>query len=198
MAIGQELLDIPFADMVRNLASAVAEGQFALDQSSIETLKFLVDEKNAIELIPEIAEIIEKTSRTVKTTTPAGEETVTVDGVALRADPGKPVKTTLLQAGILPTFYQFTEALIEVKLSITMKRTEESDIEGRPGFLKRRVMAFGSTVNYRTANTYSYTAQGSSLLRITMKPVPAPARLLPDIVTINTLTTPPTVLRTER
>ncbi len=198
MAIGQELLDIPFADMVRNLASAVAEGQFALDQGSIETLKFLVDEKNAIELIPEIAEIIEKTSRTVKTTTPAGEETVTVDGVALRADPGKPVKTTLLQAGILPTFYQFTEALIEVKLSITMKRTEESDIEGRPGFLKRRVMAFGSTVNYRTANTYSYTAQGSSLLRITMKPVPAPARLLPDIVTINTLTTPPTVLRTER
>ena len=198
MAIGQELLDIPFADMVRNLASAVAEGQFALDQSSIETLKFLVDEKNAIELIPEIAEIIEKASRTVKITTPAGEETVTVDGVALRADPGKPVKTTLLQAGILPTFYQFTEALIEVKLSITMKRTEESDIEGRPGFLKRRVMAFGSTVNYRTANTYSYTAQGSSLLRITMKPVPAPARLLPDIVTINTLTTPPTVLRTER
>lgn len=198
MAIGQELLDIPFADMVRNLASAVAEGQFALDQSSIETLKFLADEKNAIELIPEIAEIIEKTSRTVKTTSPAGEETVTVDGVALRADPGKPVKTTLLQAGILPTFYQFTEALIEVKLSITMKRTEESDIEGRPGFLKRRVMAFGSTVNYRTANTYSYTAQGSSLLRITMKPVPAPARLLPDIVTINTLTTPPTVLRTER
>ena len=198
MAIGQELLDIPFADMVRNLASAVAEGQFALDQSSIETLKFLADEKNAIELIPEIAEIIEKTSRTVKTTSPAGEETVTVDGVALRADPGKPVKTTLLQAGILPTFYQFTEALIEVKLSITMKRTEESDIEGRPGFLKRRVMAFGSTVNYRTANTYSYTAQGSSLLRITMKPVPAPARLLPDIVTINTLPTPPTVLRTER
>lgn len=198
MAIGQELLDIPFADMVRNLASAVAEGQFALDQSSIETLKFLVDEKNAIELIPEIAEIIERASRTVKITTPAGDETVTVDGVALRADPGKPVKTTLLQAGILPTFYQFTEALIEVKLSITMKRTEESDIEGRPGFLKRRVMAFGSTVNYRTANTYSYTAQGSSLLRITMKPVPAPARLLPDIVTINTLTTPPTVLRTER
>ena len=198
MAIGQELLDIPFADMVRNLASAVAEGQFALDQSSIETLKFLVDEKNAIELIPEIAEIIERASRTVKITTPAGDETVTVDGVALRADPGKPVKTTLLQAGILPTFYQFTEALIEVKLSITMKRTEESDIEGRPGFLKRRVMAFGSPVNYRTANTYSYTAQGSSLLRITMKPVPAPARLLPDIVTINTLTTPPTVLRTER
>ena len=198
MAIGQELLDIPFADMVRNLASAVAEGQFALDQSSIETLKFLVDEKNAIELIPEIAEIIERASRTVKITTPAGDETVTVDGVALRADPGKPVKTTLLQAGILPTFYQFTEALIEVKLSITMKRTEQSDIEGRPGFLKRRVMAFGSTVNYRTANTYSYTAQGSSLLRITMKPVPAPARLLPDIVTINTLTTPPTVLRTER
>ena len=34
-----------------------------------------------------------------------------------------PVKTTLLQAGLLPTFYQFTEALIEVKLSVTLKET---------------------------------------------------------------------------
>lgn len=47
MPIGQELLDIPIADMVTNLASAVAEGQMALDKASIATLKFLADDANA-------------------------------------------------------------------------------------------------------------------------------------------------------
>jgi len=60
----------------------------------------------------------------------------------------------------------------------------------------RNVLAFGSTVNYRTANTYSYQAQGSSTLRVTMRPVPPPSRLTPQVVTINTLTSPPTVTRT--
>ena len=39
MSVGQELLDVPIADMVRDLAAAVAEGQLSLDRASIETLK---------------------------------------------------------------------------------------------------------------------------------------------------------------
>lgn len=197
MSIGQDLLDVPFAEMVCNLATAVADGQLALDQASIETLKFLIDPANAVPLIPEVAEIIERTSSTVAVTTPAGPASVAVDGIRLRSQPAEPVKTTLLQAGILPTFYQFTEALIEVKLSISVKNTTATDSSGTATPVRKR-MAFGSPVNYRTKNTYSYDAQGSSTLRITMRPVPPPSRLLPDLVTINTLTTPPTVTRNER
>ena len=123
---------------------------------------------------------------------------VTVPGVSVTQQPTTPVKTTLLQAGLLPTFYQFTEALIEVKLSITLKETSATQTEGRPGFAKRGVMAFAAPVNFRNASTYSHTAEGSSLLRVTMKPVPAPVRLAPDVVTINATVTPPTVTRTER
>lgn len=196
MAIGQELLDIPIADMVRNLAAAVAEGQFALDQSSIATLKFLID--NKVDLIPEVSEIIQRVTRNVPLSDAEDAPTVSVDSVGVTSVPAPPVSTSLLQAGILPTFYQFTEASIEVKLSITMRQTSDAEANGRPGFGNRRVLAFASPVNFRSKNTFSYDATGSTTLRITMRPVPPPPRLLPDIVAVNTLTTPPTVTRTER
>jgi hypothetical protein len=193
MAIGQDLLDIPFADLVRDLASAIAEGQLALDRSSIETLKFLMADENKIPIVPEIAEILEPASRNVD----IGGSSIPITGVSIRASGAAPVMMTLLQAGLMPTFYQFTEANIEVKLSITMKRTDSSESASRPGMVGRSVLAFGAPVNFRTSNTYSYTAQGSSTLRVTMRPVPPPARLTPRLVTINAFTTPPTITSTQ-
>jgi hypothetical protein len=194
MSIGQELLDIPIADMVRDLAAAVAEGQLALDRASIDTLKFLASPANAIDLIPQVTEVI----ASAPTTLSIGGKDVTVPGVSVTQQPVAPVKTTLLQAGLLPTFYQFTEALIEVKLSVSIKESSATQTDGRPGFTRRGAMAFASPVNFRNASTYSHTADGASLLRVTMKPVPAPTRLAPDVVTINATVNPPTVTRTER
>lgn len=192
MAIGQELLDIPIADMVRDLAGAVAEGQLALDRASIATLEFLANKQ--IQLIPQVTEVIAATQSTLS----VGGQDVTVPGVSVTQQPVTPVTTTLLQAGLLPTFYQFTEALIEVKLSISLKETSSTQTAGRPGFVGRGVMAFAAPVNFRSASTYSHNAEGSSSLRVTMKPVPPPVRLAPDVVTINATVTPPVVTRTER
>ena len=194
MAVGQELLDVPIADMVRDLAAAVAEGQLSLDRASIETLKFLASEANAIDLIPQVTEVI---APTLSTVTVNGSD-VQVPGISVTQQPTTPVRTTLLQAGLLPTFYQFTEALIEVKLSITLREAGSTQTAGRPGFARRGAMAFAAPVNFRNASTYSHTTEGSSLLRVTMKPVPPPVRLTPDVVTVNATVTPPTVTRTER
>lgn len=194
MAIGQELLDIPFAEMLRNLAFAIAEGQLELDRSSIETLKFLLDTQ--VDIVPEIAEILEPVNRTVT----VGNEDIAIPGVNIRASGAKPIKLNLLQAGLLPTFYQFTEATIEVKLSISIKSTTNTRESNRTGNLGARVsrinaLAFCAPVNFRTANTYSYTAEGASVMRATMRPVPPPARLIPSTVTVNALVDPPTVTR---
>lgn len=194
MTVGQELLDVPIADMVRDLAAAVAEGQLALDRASIDTLKFLAHEANAIDLIPQITEVIAPQPSSVKVN---GQE-VAIPGVSVTQQPATPVKTTLLQAGLLPTFYQFTEALIEVKLSVTLREAGTTQTAPRPGFLKRSVMAYAAPINFRNASTYTHTTEGSSLLRITMKPVPPPVRLAPDVVTVNATVTPPSVTRTER
>jgi hypothetical protein len=198
MAIGKDLLDVPFAELVRNLAFAIAEGQLELDRSSIATLEFLI--ANRVSVIPEVAEVIEPAVRTVPISGATGPQSIPVTGATVRASGAAPVEMTLLQAGLLPTFYQFTEASLEVKLSISMKETETRETTGTP--LGRKlsrlgVLAFGSPVDYRTSNTYSYAAQGSSVLRATLRPVPPPPRLIPSTVTINTLTTPPTVSRNE-
>lgn len=195
MGIGQDLLDIPFAELLRNLAFAIAEGQLELDRSSIQTLQYLVSEN--VNIIPEIAEIIEPAVRTVTISGAGGPEDIAVTGASVRASGAEPVTMNLLQAGLLPTFYQFTEATVEVKLSISMKRvgTRETSGAGRLGLRTGgyRTLAFGSSVNFRTSNTYSYSAQGASVLRATMKPVPPPPRLIPRTVTINTFTSPPTI-----
>ena len=192
MAIGQELLDIPFGEMLRNLAFAIAEGQLALDKSSIATLQHLMTTN--VGLVTQVTEIIEPSVQQVQ----VGSRMLPVTGATIRASGAAPVTMSLLQAGLQPTFYQFTEATLEVKLSISVKRTEESESEPNSspsnvlvkGFKTR---AFASSVNYRTSNTFSYTADGASVIRATLRPVPPPPRITPRTVTVNALVTPPIV-----
>jgi hypothetical protein len=198
MAIGEELLDVPFAELLRSLASAIAEGQLALDRTAILTMRELVQQ--TIPLVPEVTEIIEPVERLVDR---GDGTTIPVTGVNIRASGATPVPFNLLQAGIQPTFYQFTQADIDVKLSISLKRVEESTRESGPEAAPRSVrgeilgvQAFASSVNYRTSNTYSYSAEGSSVLRATLRPVPAPPRVVPRTVIVNTFTSPPTVTTT--
>lgn len=196
MAIGRDLLDVPFAEMVRNLAIAIADGQTALDRNSLETLKALAEEQ--VEVLSEVTEIIEPVTSTVALSGGGGVE---VTGARVRASGVGTAPMSMLQAGLFPTFYQFTEAAIEVKIAITIREEDRrstassSTATGR-GFLGLGASrAYASSVDYRSQNTYSYAATGSSVLRATLKPVPPPSRIQPSLTTINTFTSPPTVTR---
>jgi len=171
----------------------------------MDTAKALAKAK--VKVIPEIFELIE----------PGAVHNVggvPVTGVNVTSTPGDYATYTLLQAGLTPTFYQFTETLIEVKISISQRTELSSELEiGSEFELSTEVEAeasanfflfggstkvktsstFSSHVNYTTSAKYSYSAEGSSLLRTTLKPVPPPPRLLPRIVTVNALKQPPEV-----
>jgi len=201
VSVGQDLLNVPFPQMVRSLAMAIADGQRSLDKTSMETARALAEEKVA--LIEEIWEVIEPhpyqltdaDGTAVKD--PNGND-IFVTGATVRGGHTDPVDFTLIQAGLFPTFYQFVETIIEVKMSISSKTASAWSLEagasvgGNYGFV-----SFAAHVNFKTSSTYSYSAEGSSLLRTTLKPVPPPARLSPRIITVNTLPTlqnqPPTV-----
>lgn len=195
MGVGQDLLDVPFPQMVMNLAFAIAKGQMALDRTSLATARMLAKEK--VMLIQEVQEIIEPDFRTVNVTirdedgTPK-TESIVVTGARVKFESMKPEEFTLMQAGLMPTFYQFTESIIEVKMSISQKTTSSSEFEVGASLEASASWGWGSAsfashVNYKSANTYSYSAEGSSLLRTTLKPVPPPSRLTPRILQINTL-----------
>ena len=205
MALGQELLDVPFAEMVRNLAFAIAEGQLALDRSAIETLNFLI--KNEVDIIPEVTETIEPVERMVK----VGEQTIPITGANIRTSGATPIRLNLLQAGLQPTFYQFTDTIIEVKIAISIrierslevgvsktfnfKSTTDTSFDYKTGGLaslftgtakfgvkNTTTVAYSSSFNAKYSQKYSFAAEGTSLLRTNMKPVPPPNRAVPTIV----------------
>ncbi len=193
--VGRDLLDVPFPAMVQNLAFAIAKGQMALDRTSLATARQLAREK--VMLIQEVQEIIEPDFRTVDVDIVGDDgtphtETIVVTGARVKFESMDPEEFTLLQAGLAPTFYQFVESIIEVKMSISSKTTSSSEFEVGASLEASASWGWGSAsfashVNYKSQNTYSYSAEGSSLLRTTLKPVPPPARLTPRILTINTL-----------
>jgi hypothetical protein len=188
MAIGQDLLDVPFPDMVHNLARAIAEGQLELDRSAIRTLQFLID--NTVEVVTEITDVISPVERTV--TIPGTLEVVAYTGAEVVSSGAAPVQMSLLQAGLTPTFYQFTEATIAVKMSITA-RSDTQETSSGTSRVPTGLRLYASPVDYRTSSTYSYTAEGASALTATIKPVPPPSRITPTHVTVDALSRPPRV-----
>lgn len=137
--IGQELLNVPFPEMVLQLASAIAEGQYKLDLVSCDIARLM------------------------------GQQEVTLP--SLRPDAGEDdvFVTTMLGAGFQPTFYQFTDTIIEVKIAISMSKTREANISTKA---KAGFGCFSASVNASYSSKYSYSVEGSSLLRTKLTPVP--------------------------
>ncbi len=175
--IGQELLNVPMGDMIREMALAIADAQLELDKSSMLVAEMmsgeallrdadgnvLTEKDSSGKLVPQ------KVSTTVNF---AGEQ------------------TSMMALGFNPTFYQFVDTIIEVKIAVKMTESTTSSISSktqttrnaatglrtlfkRPG----TVQAVVSTVDASYTRKYDYSAEGSSLLRTKLVPVPPPAIL---------------------
>lgn len=163
-SIGQQLLDVPFSDMIRSMGLAIAQAQFELDQTATR-LAQMMSGKYQVEVPDDMA--------------PSGvrieerESYVHFDGEDL----------SLLELGFTPTFYQFVDTIIEVKISITMTASQSFS---RTSKVKSVAAAGGwygfgggmaartSSVSASYASKYQYSAEGSSLLRTKLVVVPAP------------------------
>ena len=135
-SIGQELLNVPFGDMVMQLANAIAEGQFKMDMTSCKIARLMGDVDTCGIEIPNFGDSLTGTE-----------------------------KVSLIGAGFQPTFYQFTDTIIEVKISITMSMSMEVSASAS-------YKCLCASVNASFSAKYSYTAEGSSLIRTKITPVP--------------------------
>jgi len=262
MSIGQDLLNVPMGDMIRDMAFAIADSQFQLDQSGMRTAEMMgglqsvfddegnqtfddsriffgyeymsvqaalayaifddsltgaLDEdsvklkKVVLELIAELEEF------------PEGDRDAFLAAAAAVDDPDPdadgatppvpddfrttlirvPTRLSMMELGFTPTFYQFVDTIIEVKIAIKMTRTREYSItssrgsasrdssgsrsrrgglvslfSGRSGSSYRRSSDVQTTqVDATYSSKYSYSAEGASLLRTKLVPVPPPAIL---------------------
>lgn len=167
MSVGQELLDVPLPDMVAKLAMGIATAQHALDVNSVETAKALADPKNEIEVVPALV------------------ETISTEGAVSFQSPD-PVKMTLLEVGLNPTFYQFSETTIEVSMDIkTTTATEvgvKATAEAKVGF---SVWSASLRVEASFNRKFGQEVHGTSKLVVKLVPVPPPPRILPEVQVVD-------------
>lgn len=173
MSIGRDLLNVPMGEMIREMAFAIAEAQLALDESGIQ-----------------VAELM---SGTVYETDDNGAITGDVRDTRVyfgKDDDGNPEKLSMMELGFTPTFYQFVDTLIEVKIAIKITREISSERKTQ-GVITRRTTKkksnwFSSSsrstvtttpVDATYSSKYTYSAEGSSLLRTKLAPIPIPSAL---------------------
>jgi hypothetical protein len=164
MSVGQELLDVPLPDMVTKLAMGIASAQHALDQNSVETAEALA--AKTIEIVPAITEEID------------------ADSVKFVNAPK--VSMSLLQVGLNPTFYQFSETTIEVTMDIKTKTEEESGgkvtAAASVGF---SVWSASVTAEATWNRKFMNEVHGTSKMVVKLVPVPPPPRLVPEVRTAD-------------
>ncbi len=144
VSIGAELSSVHLDEMIGSFGRGIAKAQYELDLTSIR----------------------------IATAMSGVDEG---DRVALGAK-----SYSLLELGLTPTFYQFVDSVIEAKVSISMRRTEttrRSEAKASVGLDWGGIMntrASATAVNASYARKYDYSAEGSSVLRTKLVPVPPP------------------------
>ena len=219
MSIGQELLNVPMGDMIRQMAFAIAEGQMKLDANSIETaemmggLKVVYDDDgkptfddSRIFFGYDLMTILQAEAYLAADVAMSGGDTKAMmdrlrelQGVPTNADKSAtlirvPTRVSMLELGFSPTFYQFVDTIIEVKIAIKITRSFESTRTTKNSSQNTTKAASGggvfvaifggsksdsttvstSQVDASYSSKYSYTAEGSSLLRTKLVPLPPP------------------------
>lgn len=148
--IGQELLNAPFPEMVQKLGIGIAEAQYAMDRMSIRIAQLMSGFKEDKEgnLVPDPSSMI-------------------------KLEQGGP-SYSLLALGFSPTFYHFTETIIELKMSMSMSQSTEFGIAASAS----GGMAFWSaSVSASFSQKFQFSSEGSSLMRTKLVTVPAPSVL---------------------
>ncbi|WP_302142320.1 hypothetical protein [Halomonas alkalicola] len=166
MSVGQDLLNVPFPEMVKSMGVGIAEAQYELDLTSLKIARLMAG------YAPEADE--------------EGGGVTSERPNLIHIGDGSPTGYSLLELGFTPTFYQFVDTLIEVKMSISMATESETrrssaqvnaSASGKVGFLSASAKMKVSTVSASYSSKYQYSAEGSSLMRTKLVTVPPPAIL---------------------
>lgn len=165
MSVGQELLEVPLPSMVHKLSQGIADGQRALDEGSVQTAKELAETE--IDVVPQIT------------------RTINQDG-SVDYQSAEPITMSLLEVGLNPTFYQFSEATIDVTMDISQKVATQTSVEVSASASVDYMMYSASiNVDAKHARQTSKEVNGTSHLKTVMEPKSPPPRLMPEVETVD-------------
>jgi hypothetical protein len=175
-SVGTELMEVNFSHLVGSMGQGIADAQLRLDMVSMQLAQMMSGRAYKLLVMNENGNFrLDENNRPV-----------TIDMPAVRVTFGGE-EYSLLELGFTPTFYQFVDTIIEVKVSVSITREATAarstvDVDSQMGLGGNLVTGFNvglkvSTVSASFASKYQYSAEGSSLLRTKLVPVPPPAIL---------------------
>ena len=174
----EDLNGAPLADVIHSVAVAIADGQFQMDKASLRVTEFMSGQALLRDL------------DSGKLLTPDGQETNTPTIVDTRIyfgysyDAGnnrQAAQLSMMELGFVPTFYQFVDTTIDIKLTLRLRK--ESSDAGAPmdGGIVRRGRAYqpktvitSTPVDARYSNSYNFSAEMTSTVSTKIVPVPPP------------------------
>ncbi len=149
----RETDSVSFADLVRLLGESVAAAQMSLDRASATLMAELA--QTYVDLVRSVTETIQ----------PDGE---------IAYDTGEPQRVSLLELGITPSFYRFSEASVEVVMDVKIVETTTESAEG-----PARWGLFADTRSVKSERKLNRDVTMTSRLRATLVAVPSPLRVEP-------------------
>ena len=165
--VGKQLSEVRISDIIKDMGVGISQAQFELDRTSLR-----------------IAQMMSGTQYETFVENEDGEVEVVMQGPNLVLFNGK--RYSMLELGFTPSFYQFVDTILEVKVSISMSMSESESESSTEVNAKAAYATIGiaggaamkaTTVSASYAAKYQYSAEGSSLIRTKLVPVPPPAIL---------------------
>lgn len=186
----EELSAAPLADLIHAVAMAVADGQFRMDKASLRSAEFMSGRMPRRDL------------DTGQLLTPEGQPTDTAHYVNTQvafgyhySQEGERVADSLsmMELGFVPTFYQFVDTVIDMKLTLRLHR-QSADSGGTEGTVttteqstgggtgsrskgKAKTVITTKPVDARYATSYNFSAEMASRVKTKLVPIPPPPLL---------------------
>lgn len=184
-----EILNLPIGDLIRSVALGIAEAQFQLDKASMTVAELMSGQRLLRDL------------DTGKLITPDGQPTNTPVVIDSRIyfgyhfdEQGRRVadRLSMMELGFVPTFYQFVDTMIELKLAVRITQVERTGPAAAGGTGGARdaketgtagwwagsasegFVLSSTPVDANYASSYSFQAELASVVKTKLVPVPPP------------------------
>ncbi|WP_144394093.1 hypothetical protein [Pleionea sediminis] len=137
---------LPVSQLLFQTVSGIAEAQAALDASSVTSTEMMS------------GKLFDEKGQVLDTRIP----------IAIGFEEGKRKQEfySLFELGFVPTFYQFVETVIELKVSMRLRDAEEE-----MGILET------TPIDATYINRYNFNMRGASVINVKVKPVPPPPNI---------------------
>jgi hypothetical protein len=206
--VGTVLTNVPFGELIKTTALAVAEAQAELDKSALRVAEMMSGSavlRDPVTMLPVDANGQKpvRTEAGVYYTSEEGSEKFEPAMIDTRVFFGReldgtPVRMSMLELGFTPTFYQFVETVLEIKIALTLSKAVDNEVKNKGevreyaqssrvnasygrfggGFSSStQIQAKATPIDASYSSKYNYAIEASSLFRTKLVPVPPPSLL---------------------